>query len=99
MQKTIERLIPHDKALHIIAGAFITSFIISSMKLIWGGIDIIPLLCTSILLSQIPIFIKEFYDQRKKEKENLGHGFSWLDILFGEVGIFAVLLFTYILLK
>lgn len=92
MQKFIEDLIPHDKALHLIVMGF-CAMAIASFLVIIGVKDIIAIAICTTLLCQIPIFAKEWRDAKNKN----GTGFSWLDILWGEIGVFIVILYTIII--
>lgn len=92
MQKFIEDLIPHDKALHLIVMCF-CAMAIDSFLVIIGVKDIIALAICTTVLCQIAIFAKEWRDAKKKNRT----GFSWLDILWGEMGVFIVILYTIII--
>lgn len=92
MQKFIEDLIPHDKALHLIVMGF-CAMAIASFFMAIGIKDLIALAICTTVLCQIPIFAKEWRDAKKKNWT----GFSWLDILWGEIGVFIVILYTIII--
>ena len=92
MQKFIEDLIPHDKALHLIVMGF-CAMAIASFFMAIGMKDLIALAVCTTVLCQIPIFTKEWRDSKKKN----GTGFSWLDVLWGEISVFIVILYTIII--
>lgn len=98
IQKYIENLIPQDKALHLIGGMI--GQIIGVIALVFLGItNILSATIVIAIAMQVPLFIKEFYDHQLKIKYNRGSGFSWLDILFGEIGVILILIFTIIISK
>ena len=98
MQKSIEKLIPHDKALHLIACLLMGGVLTASLVLL-GISNLLAIFVIPFIFTQVPIFIKEWYDQWRKEKRGEGSGFSWMDILWGEIGLFIILTYTIILLK
>lgn len=95
MKKFIERIVPHDKALHLIGGMIG----MSGLTVLMGssGADLIVISILALILMQIPIFINEFIDQERLSKKGEGAGFSWLDILWSEIGVFIILTYTIIL--
>lgn len=98
IQKYIENLIPQDKALHLIGGVLGQMIGIATLSIL-GVTDMLVAIIATTIAIQAPIFIKEFYDQQLKIKYNRASGFSWRDILFGEIGALFVSVFTIIISK
>ena len=72
----LKKILPYDKALHLIGGLLIGLF----------GLSLIKDVAIVFILAQLPIFGKEVYDQIKYK------GFCWYDILWGEIGLILTMI-------
>lgn len=82
-----------DKLLHIVAAYFVLVAVAIALK---GGEGLSNIVCASIglVIAEVVLFAKEFYDKYIKRKF-----FDWWDIAWGQFGILAAFICAWIFLE